>query len=239
MRKRRVRLDHLASKWNRSVESLRADVDRSIGQGANVISLTEVADGRRWKALLVDGWTTCHERDPWQAGESAILVDNDFGEVLEWCTEQIGPDLGPGNAVYAIVAVIKIRATGKMLLVAEAHLPSSVEGKWKARRGSEFRKMVRNYKRLVRRFRKKHKPDAECVWADWNLNLNLAWVRSWAKSLWAKRKTLGKKKTPGRGTHGSRLIDWPITHGLRRRELTVLPKTDGSDHRGVRLDAQI
>lgn len=239
MSKRSLRLDHLASKWDRSVESLRADVDRSIGQGANVVSLTEVADGRRWKALDVVGWITCQDRTPWQAGESAILVDNSWGEVLEWTTEQIGPDLGPGNAVYAIVAAIKIHATGKTLLVAEAHLPSSVEGNWKARRGSEFRKMSRNYKRLVRRFRKKYKPDAECVWADWNLNLNLAWVRAWAKSLWAKRKTLGKRKTPAKGTHGPRLIDWPVTHGLRRRKLTILPKTDGSDHRGARLDAVI
>lgn len=239
MTKRDVRLDHLASKWNRSPESLRADVLRSIRHGANVVSVTEVADGKRWKALLHEGWTTCQERDPWQAGESAILVDGAWGDVLEWRTEQIGPDLGPGNAVYAIVAVIKIHATGKTLLVAEAHLPSSVEGKWKARRGAEFRKMVRNYKRLVREFRRKYKPDAECVWADWNLNLNLAWVRSWARAIWAKRKTLGKQKTPAKGSHGGRLIDWPVTHGLRRRELTVLPLTDGSDHRGVRLDAEM
>lgn len=234
---RHVRLDHLASKWNRSPESLSNDIDRSIRQGANVVSVTEAADGKRWKALLVDGWTTCQDRTPWQAGESAILVDDSWGDVLDWHTEQIGPDLGPGNAVYAIVAVIRIRATGKILLVAEAHLPSSVEGKWKARRGSEFRKIVRNYKRLVRRFRKKWKPDAECVWADWNLNINLAWVRAWAKSLWARRKTLGKGKTPAKGSHGRRLIDWPVTHGLRRRKLTVLPLTEGSDHRGVRLDA--
>lgn len=236
--KRHARLDHLASKWNRSPESLGADIERSIRQGANVISCTEVADGKRWQALQVDGWTTCQDRDPWQAGESAILVDDSFGDVLEWHTEQIGPDLGPGNAVYAVVAIVEIRDTGKILLVADAHLPSSVESKWKHRRGAEFRKMVHNYKRLVRRFRKKWKPDAECVWADWNLNLNLAWVRAWARSLWARRKTLGKRKTPGRGSHGNRLIDWPVTHGLRRRKLTVLPLTAGSDHRGVRLDAE-
>src|SRR3546814_16917309 len=87
----RVRLDHLASKWNRSPESLRADVMRSVRHGAHVVSVTEAADGKRWKALLIDGWTTCHERNPWQAGESAILVDAEFGEVLDWHTEQIGP----------------------------------------------------------------------------------------------------------------------------------------------------
>lgn len=234
----RLRLDHLASRWDRSPESLRSDVERSIRQGANVISVTEVADGKRWRALQVDGWTTCQRRDPWQAGESAILVDDDFGDVLTWRTEQIGPDLGPGNAVYAVVAVIKIHATGETLLYAEAHLPSSVEAKWKTRRGAEFRKIVRNYKRLVREVRREWKPDAECVWADWNLNLNLAWVRAWARSTWARRKTLGKAKTPGRGSHGNRLIDWPITHGLRCRKLTVLPMTAGSDHHGVRLDAE-
>lgn len=235
----KVRLDHLASRWDRSPDSLHADVRRSVHQGAHVISVTEAADGKRWQALAVDGWTTCQDRTPWQAGESAILVDDDFGEVIDWRTEQIGPDLGPGNAVYAIVAVIKIHATGKLLLVAEAHLPSSVEDKWKARRGSEFRKMVRAYKRLVRRMRKKCRPDAECVWADWNLNLNLAWVRAWARLLWARRKTLGKHKTPAKGSHGNRLIDWPITHGLRRRELTVLPMTDGSDHHAVSLAAEM
>lgn len=234
----KVRLDHLASRWDRSPDSLHADIARSIRQGANVISVTEAADGKRWQALKHDGWTTCQDRTPWQAGESAILVRESFGQIIDWRTEQIGPDLGPGNAVYAVVAVIRLE-NGKLLMVAEAHLPSAVETRWKARRGSEFRQIVRNYKALVRRMRKKHRPDAECVWADWNLNLNLAWVRDWAKSAWARRKTLGKAKTPAKGSHGNRLIDWPITHGLRKRVLTVLPMTAGSDHHAVSLEAEM
>lgn len=234
-----VVLDHLASRWDRSWTSLRDDVDRSDLMNADVITLTEVADGKRDKAFKMrKGWSTLHRTNPWQAGEVAMLVRNDFGRVMDWKTTRIGPDLGPGNEVYCIVAVIKIWGTGETILVADSHMPSAVEGSWLEKRGRLYRMIARNYRDAVADMRRKWKPDAECVWADWNLNLSLGWVRGWAVDLWNMRP-IGKKKMPKKGSHHTRLIDWPVTRRLRKRKLRVMPMTPGSDHRGVRLIANI
>lgn len=231
-----VTLDHLASRWDRSPDSLLDDVDRSLAAGVHVITLTEVADGRRPDAL--------RQRDaiqsdaPWQSGEIALIVNAETGtEPVAAETIRIGPDLGPGNEVYGLVCVVRL-ATGETVLVAESHLPSSVERKWLGRRGRAYRAMVRRYRRAIREMRRLHRPDAEVIWADWNLNLRLAWVRRWAKKVWRGRP-VGRQKMPTKGSHGRRLIDWPITRRLRKRRLTVLDQTRGSDHRGVRLRAEI
>lgn len=232
-------LDHIASKWDRSPASLAADVARSVKQGADVITFTEVADGKRWTALQRKGWTTCQDRTPWQKGEVAAMVGDHFGKVLHWETVQIAPDLGPGLPVVVIIVVIELH-NGRVLMVSDSHLPSSVEDKWKERRGGLYREAVWNYVAACDRVAREWKPDAQVRWADWNLNLNLAWVRDWAKGLWKNRgRLMGLAKVPKQGTHGNRLIDWPVTHGVRKRRLKVLPRTKASDHRAVRLTGVI
>ena len=86
--------------------------------------------------------------------------------------------------------------------------------------------MVKNYKAFVRQQRRSYKPDAVCVWADWNLNLNLAWVRDWIKGAWRFAKALGRRKTPKQGTHGGgRVIDNAFP-----RHATRGPRTRVDDH---------
>ena len=214
-----IRLDHLASRWDRSPESLASDVRRSIRQGAHVISRHR---GRGRQALAgrwsTHGCTTCQDRTPWQAGESAILVDDDFGEVARLGRpRRSAPTSAPATPSTRSSLSSGSAATGED--PARRREPPPVVGREQVEAASRDRvPQVRpQLPRGRPRDARKWKPDAVCVWADWNLNLNLAWVRDWAKRVWAKRgKSLGKHKTPAKGSHGNRLIDWPITHGLQR-----------------------
>ena len=77
--------------------------------------------------------------------------------------------------------------------------------------------------------------------ADWNLNLHRVWVRAYLRATFPAFRA--PQKRPAGGTHGARLIDFPI--GLRivgltmrvlREESDVL---DASDHLPIRIRGTI
>lgn len=229
------------SRWDRSPDSLKDSLTVSRKQGAHVILLTEVADGKRPDALVdwarLNNFGLTQDLSPWQTGEVAALFDNDEAKLLAWDTVSIGPDLGPGLPLVAIFVVLQFN-DGTVGLFSTTHLPSSVEGDWRAkgRRIIEYGKAVIRYRKAAARFRRKYKPDFELLCADWNLNVLLKWVQNYLKTTFPRHKLIIAK---GGGTHGNRQIDAALVRYKKkyRGSSTRAEVMDGhfsSDHKAVR-----
>lgn len=226
------------SRWDRSPKSLKASLNASAFDNATVILLTEVADGKRPKALRqwanINDWNLLHDTEPWQSGETAILAHVRTWSVIDWATVNIGPDLGPGLPVVCTIAILKHRITGVTALVSVSHLPSAVESIWSvkgAKRIIAYRRMVVRYRKVVSAWRKEFKPDFEAVSADWNLDVLKAWVRAYLKSAFPKHKLVYSRKG---GTHGPRQIDAFLLRKVKGNS-SIMQAHRSSDHRATEL----
>lgn len=233
-----LRLDHLAGRFDREPITLDAQVSQST-KHVDLIALTEVSGHQRAKVLDRPGWTVLRGPDG-DLGEVAILARDAEWRVLAWKVVVLGPDLGPGGQVVGIIAVFENVHTGDTELVGEAHLPATVEGGFLARtrRAAAHQAAVQKWRREVRRWRRRYKPDGEVITADWNLNLHRAFVRAWITVAWPAMHL--PKRIPAAATHrGGRLIDWPIAHRIPDLAFRVLAQSPASDHRGIRVTGTI
>lgn len=227
------------SRWDRSPQSLASSLNSSRDDGATVICLTEVADGKRPDTLRAwctkNTWGKLQDNDPWQKGETAILINYTEWFLVDWATVRIGPDLGPGLPVVATLALLKHRETDVTVLVSVSHLPSAVESIWSlkgSKRALAYRRCVINYRKAVTEWRKEFKPDLEAISADWNLDINKSWVRNYLEATWRQHDLvrLGTKEP----THGNRKIDaWLLKDAKGKTD--VMEAHPSSDHRATEL----
>lgn len=236
-----LRAAHLSGRFDRDPDDLRDELER-VERWADIITLTEV--DRNARGDVLERFAREHgfqllRRGNGTKGESAILVHTSVWRVRRWAAVMLAGDLdgmrGGQVAVLALLEHVETRAT---LLVSTTHTSSGVEGDWaRGRRATEHRTAVQTWRRVVREWRRKHRPDAELIVADWNLDAHKPWVRAWIRSAWPG--LLLPRQLPKQGSHGGRLIDWCLTRRIRRVQLIVMRLTDASDHRGVRITGTI
>jgi hypothetical protein len=235
-----VEIHHLSSRYDRSPRTLRSALNRSRRLGATIITVTEVDRPRRtralWRWARWRGWVVVQDRTSRKTAETALLVDARVWIVRRQHTHVIGPD-DAGRPVLAVMALLAHRASGRKLLVSTSHLLSSVEGAWAGRRAARHRDHVEAWRQANRRWRERHRPDAEVAVADWNLDLRRPWVREWVRGAWPGMRT--PPRIPRVGTHGPRLIDWPLVRGVDVIGFDVLDAHPHSDHRGIRLRVRV
>lgn len=239
----RVRAAHLSGKWNRSPRSLRRQLKRAAKRGATWLTLTEVADGKRPDAVRLPGWSKAHAVDGpggkrFDLGECAIMARDDTWRIVKWRAYVIGPDLGPGNRIIMVMALLEHVHDGTTVLVSTSHLPSAVEGAWQGRRADQFRLAVDRWRRVNLAWRRAYKPDAEATVADWNLDYFRAWVVAYMADAWPGLDSPRGRLLPERGTHGRRLIDMARVRGMVVG-LTVRSPLGASDHRELWLDGVV
>lgn len=225
---------HLSGRWDRSPRLLKRQLRRAAKGGATWLSLTEVADGKRPAAVALPGWTKTQDVDGpggkrFDRGECAFLTRDDTWEVLRWRSYVIGPDLGPGNRVVMLMALLRHRLTGATSLMSVCHTPSAVEANWRGQRAGHYRQMVDRWRRIHATWVRAFKPDNEAVVADWNINLHAAWALIYLEDAFP---TLDPPAVlPKGGTHGPRLIDMILTRGWRKVRLVIRSSRGASDHR--------
>jgi hypothetical protein len=223
---------HLSSKWNRPRWTLKRQLRRAAEQGATWLTLTEVADGKRPEAVHLPGWSKAHQTDPakpFDLGECAIMAKDSEWEIRRWRTYVIGPDLGPGNRIVMVIALLRHRLTGSTLLLSTSHMPSSVEGEWQGRRANQYRLALDRWRRINLAWRRAFQPDSEAAAADWNLDYRKPWVRAFFRGAWPGMSE--PDMLPKAGTHGPRLIDMIRTRGWDRVKVRIRSARGASDHR--------
>ena len=228
-----VKAAHLSGRWDRKAWRLRRQLKRAARRGPTVITLTEVADRDRPKAVRLPGYAKVQVADGpggkrFDLGECAMLIKRDTWKVQRSRVYVLGPDRGPGNRVIALMALLKHVETGLTLVVGTSHLMSAVEGDWSGRRASFYRTDMDRWRRIFVSWRRAFKPDAEVAVADWNLDLHRSWVAQHLDEAWGGHEN--PRQLPKRGTHGKRLIDFPRTRGVRALRLRVRSSLGASDH---------
>ncbi|HSX68117.1 hypothetical protein [Nocardioides sp.] len=233
-----LRIDEISSRWDRPVASLKADIDRS-SAAADVILLTEVYDRRAALARIVPAGWTLHQVTGSDLAEVAILTRDAEWVALHYSANVVGPDPGPGNRVVCGLAVLE-HTNGHRFMVSISHMPSGVESNWAGKRARIYRRAVKGIEKLHTDRFFTYAPNAEAAFADWNLNAHRRWVRAYFKSA-VRRMTFPRAAiVPKGGTHaGGRLIDFFLRRGWRVNRWVILPATDGSDHRAIRVHGQI
>ncbi len=235
-----VRVDELSGRYDRDPALLAAQLAGSAAE-ADVILVTEVSAARRASALRMDGWTVSRGPDG-DRGEVAVLTRDAIWTVRAYAAAVLGPDLGPGGKVVSGIALLEHTGTGARFAPSIAHLPASVEGTWARGRGraDAYRAAVDEWRLLHVEWRRRHQPDAEAAFADWNLNLHRRWVRDWVGDAWPTLTLPPAAVIPAGATHaGGRLIDWFVRRGLDVDTWGVLPSSPASDHRGIRVRARV
>lgn len=235
---------HMSSRWDRSPRSLELAVGEAMDH-ADLLTVTEVdieSRGRALKRVATEaGWILC--RAPGGApSEVALLIRPEAYTLLDWRVRIVAPDTGAGLAPAALVAAVRHRESGRVLIVATSHLPSGVEGSWRkrTRRVLAHQLAVRRIRRLVRGAYRVHRAHAWYFAADWNLDLHRRWVRTWIRSTWPGSQL--PTHAVAAATHaGGRLIDWTLSRNIEDPTIHVLDSTDGehfaqaSDHRPIWL----
>lgn len=238
---RNLHVDYLGGRWDRPKKALRAQVQKSRRKGATVTIHSEVSSKKRASALRHRDYKLLQGKVGTPRAESAVSVKESEWKVLRWRTKIVGPDFGMRGPVVAVIALLENKHSGETLLVSSAHAPAGVEPFYRLRltkRARAHATAVLKQKRLHRRWRRKHSPDAEVAFNDWNLNLKAKWVRKWIRKTWPGLRPVPVKKYPVGGTHGRRWIDWPIFRGLRKVKVSIHKRHAASDHRGVTLKAR-
>lgn len=229
-----ILIDKLSGRYDRSPRLLLRQV-RASAEVRDVITLTEVAGWRRRRVLRkVPGFTVLQDTKHGDMAEVAVLVRDSAYRVKHWAAHVIGPDLGPGGRVIALVAVLEHIETGKIVIVGEAHTPATVEGQWTSARAAAYRRAVQAYRAIVEHLRVAWGADVVVVLADWNLNLHRDGVRAYLKEAWPELNAPAKADTPPGGTHaGGRLIDFPLVTGAQIDTFRIHAADPASDHRGI------
>lgn len=264
-----VRVDHLASKWSTNTGAVLSAVRRSVRgvwtedewraggafqQGritrdeldelldpADVIGLTEIASKNRGNVVDdVDDWTGVRGPDG-PFGEVGFMFRDAAWRPLGHECVELGPDLGPGDLIVAIIVAAVHVETGARALFIDKHLPADVESSWRAmtRRVRAHIAAGRVERERIRAWRRRVKPNAIVSLGDWNVDALKAWVRAMLRAEWVG---WGFGDLDDVGTHGAgkgRLIDFALLRGVRRAVQRVLPRHRHSDHRGIRVRGMI
>lgn len=142
----------------------------------------------------------------------------------------------PRPPIHLTVVPLQHRRTGRVVIFAEVHTPSAVEGHRglldRYRRAQVYRETLAGITRARRYYRRQY-PDAPWIQGgDWNLNLRLPWVRALlAGALPGLRSSW--RKLPHRGTFGNgrRVIDdVRHTRDVVTPGATLLQRPEGFDH---------
>lgn len=233
-----LRVAHLSGRWDRSRQTLH-DQLAHVSKTVDVMTFTEVADGTRRLALTLPGWSTGHYKlkkgEARGRAECAVMTRDSVWTMKRFATKMLGPDLGVGLATTAAFAQLTHK-DGTKMVISVSHLPSAVEGDWDGKRAKAYRSAVENWRKTNLEWRKVYKPDVEIANADWNLNAHRDWVQKWLRKAWPGLRL--PSVLPKGGTHGSRLIDFPITRGANGVRFTLYAANKASDHRAIRISGQ-
>lgn len=237
-----VRIAEISSRFDRSPASLLADVEAA-AEWADIILLTEVTRFGRRKTLhdfaKREGWTRHQDIDSGDASEVAILTRDSKWQAHGFKAQVLGPDLGPGGRIIGGIACL-VHKNGTRFVVSVSHLPASVEGAWGSTRARAYRAAVRQLRDAHAAARRQLNPHAEAAFGDWNLNLHKTWVREWIAKAWPTLTVPRASVIPKGGTHaGGRLIDWFVRRNLYITAWRVMPASEGSDHRSIRVAGHI
>jgi hypothetical protein len=140
---------------------------------------------------------------------------------------------GRTHATYAVSALFRHRATGRVLFLSVVHLPSHVQNGQKFHDNAQaraWRSAVAGWNAYWDRVRAKAHPNAALFAADWNVDHKSAHWRDVIRSYFPALVPNWKGHMPKQGTHGGRLIDatWAKTKATKSR---LLKDDDSSDHR--------
>ena len=236
---------HCSSRFSRSQQSLETATDAWRKQ-ASVITMTEVGDATRRRALSEAGWNfyqavageagtaecaTLWNASVWVAQKSQVMK-----LIGRWPTSR-GTTLW---AVYANTVILKHKTSGHTVLFSTIHTPNDVNGPSgftpQGRSGPEriaaYKRMITNWDSAIAKLVRENKPNAVVLSADFNLNFRAGWVPTYLKNSF---KDLGLavswKQFGSRGTFGRAVIDGSLYRGLSTSGSVVIPDVDDStDH---------
>ena len=233
----RLRATHLSGRFNRPAWLLRRQV-RDAAVSADIITLTEVDRPKRGRVLRqVPGFTLLRGPDG-DRGESAILVRDGVWRVVRWRWVMLATDLdGVRKGQVVVIALLEHVSTGRTLLVSTTHTPAGVESAWSSARARQYRDTSQAWRQLVITWRRWWRPDGTLLVGDMNLCLHQPWVREHTAQAWPGMDQV--RPVPVGGTHGKRLIDWPLTRRVRGVKVQILPKSAASDHHGIHITGTI
>lgn len=224
---------HASGRFDESPSWLRRDLARWRDL-ASVITLTEVADGKRKDALHESGWTLTSGKGE-GPGECAILHDRRKWRRRAKYVVKITDGGGTGRLhapLYATTAVLQRRGTGRMLIVSSTHMPAHVEtllrlGR-KAQPATTWRRAANVWAEHIAAARGAY-PEAD-VWvvADFNVDARRDWVRRTVRDAFLTAGADLQVVHTDTGTHGDRRIDFGLsTLPLSR---TATHAAEASDH---------
>lgn len=235
---------HTSSRFSRSAASL-LNALRKYDRSA-LITVTEVSAERREKAIRQfaeeEGYGFILG-DKSGMDDTSILWDETRFKVLKAWTELLkGGRYSPLNNgrltnTGVSFALLLDLVTNRTILVTVCHLPASVEGGGRFKRGTRRTAWLQVRKAWGARrnyWAKHYNAQAVIQCADWNVNIRLRFFRAFFKSvqptmrLVINRKTLKTRK----GTLGNRIIDFTFIRGRIKvtKAAWTLPHDESSDH---------
>ncbi|WP_248582613.1 hypothetical protein [Nocardioides sp. InS609-2] len=236
---------HAAGLWNAGPADWRglvtAVLDAEIdGVPVSLLGMTETTQLTPW---VPPGWGLFHDGPARDTGRDECTIAWD---------ESVWESAGPGWAepltgkmfrledgrvrprVHAVGKPLRHRVTGHGIVRVELHAPSGTDGGTGLRRNERAavtRDILAGRRQLKKALRKQYPGFQILESADENVDLRRQWVRQLLDraggiGIWVKRRL------PGRGTHGPRLIDGS-RHSRRLRLVLarVLARVRPFDHR--------
>lgn len=204
-------------------------------------------------------FTETTQLTPWKPGDWNAFHDGPAGDTgrdecaIIWDTavwEAVGPGwaepltdhtfrLDDGRVrprVHAICQPLRHIATGVIIVRVVLHSPSGVDAGHGLRvnvRASVARGIIKGRRRLKKKIRKRFPGCLIVESADENVDLRRRWARRVTKAAGGVAVWI-KKRLPGRGTHGHRLIDsFRISRGLAVTKARVLDRIRPFDHNPI------
>lgn len=234
-------IDQISGRYDRPPSVVKRAVNLStLDPRRDFILFTEVSGDARAAAAKKKGWTLCRDTRG-DLGEVAFMSRDSRWEVEKHRTYVLGPDLGPGGRIVAIMVLVRHRKTNERVVLSVAHLPATVEGHWDGERAEAHRKAVDRWRRIFKAWRRAYQPDGEFAIADWNLNIHARWVREWVDEAWPALDIPPYwTKVPKGSTHaGGRLIDWYVARGMKTVSWRIMNWRWGSDHKANRIHLRL
>lgn len=244
---------HCSSRFDRSAESLEADLDTWM-QSASLITLTEIDNDRRASRMAEKGWNyfnsklnngqdncgMCWDTSVWVKKRTHVAqLENVRYQTLSHHTSPF---------VWAISVLLGSRVDDSTLMVSLTHLPAHIQGRggfanprgpedqeWRARKLAYTTAMT-TWSSTTKVLVKSWKPSATMCVADFNLDLKVKWVRDYLKDHWdSTGLQLAWRDFNSLGTSidgGSRVIDGTLYKGMKLdQKPRIMKSVRSSDHR--------
>jgi hypothetical protein len=222
---------HTSSRYDRTSASLAHLAHQLRARHPDLLTVTEVDNPRRARALRARGWAVY--RPP--GTDVAISWPRARWRLAGARSQGLGMGTGAG---WVVLDPRHPRSAGTQhsgrILVTLAHLPAHVQDgdSWRAgeHQVTRWRHAVRRWAHQLEVVTARRDPDLVLVVADWNVDLRRAHWRAVVRSYFPGLSITWRRPLPAAGTHaGHRLIDATLTDGRGRARL--LPRTASSDHR--------